>query len=426
MQRNTSGGTRRDLAATVLFTLLLAASPRALADYPIASHRYLADPGSLVYGGRVYLYSSNDDDNPVAGGYQMKSIVCVSSSDLKNWTDHGEVFRVPMNAAWAGNSWAPAAVERGGNIYLYFGNNASGVGVASSTSPTGPFTDAKGRALVDASTPGASGTNSWLFDPSVFIDDDGQAYLTFGGNGDSNARVVRLNSDMVSVSGSAVALTVQNFFEASWLYKRNGIYYFTYSTTPGAGQRIDYMTSSSPTSGYTYAGTVAGQPPMNGNNNHHSDFVFNDTWYHAYHNRSVATQAGIATTYKRNLGLERLSFNSDGTIQQVTYTTNGVVQLARMNPYVRVEAETMNAQSGIETEPCGEGGMDVTSIQNGDWIKVLGVDFGSSGARSFSARVASTASGGSIAPPGEPDRYAHRYLRSPEHGGRPDMDDRHM
>jgi arabinoxylan arabinofuranohydrolase len=394
MLDNGSRRFRRSSSAALLLAVF-AASPRAFADYPIASHRYLADPGSLVYDGRVYLYNSNDDDNPVAGGYEMKSIVCVSSSDLKNWTDHGEVFRVPTNAAWAGNSWAPAAVARNGKIYLYFGNNANGVGVASSTTPTGTFTDAKGSALVNASTPGASGTNSWLFDPSVFVDDDGQAYLTFGGNGDNNARIIKLNSDMVSVSGSAIALSVPNFFEASWLYKRDSLYYFTYSTNSASGLNIDYMTSSSPTSGFTHRGTVAGQPPSNNNNNHHSDFVFNGTWYHAYHNRSVATQAGISTTYRRNLGLERLNFNADGTIQQVTYTTDGVTQLANLNPYIRVEAETTNAQSGIETEPCSEGGMDVTNINNGDWIKVRGVDFGT-GAKSFSARVASASSGGNI------------------------------
>src|SRR6187399_676989 len=101
----------RLLTASSLF-VLLAATPRARADYPIASHRYLADPGALVSGGRIYLYTSNDDDNQVEGGYSMESIVCISSSDLKNWTDHGEVFRVPKDAAWAGDSWAPAAIER--------------------------------------------------------------------------------------------------------------------------------------------------------------------------------------------------------------------------------------------------------------------------------------------------------------------------
>ena len=133
-------------AAVIFFAVALPSRP-ALADYPIMSHRFLADPGSLVYDGRVYLYTSNDDDNN--GGYQMHSVVCVSSSDLKNWTDHGIVFRVPADASWAGNSWAPQAIARQGKIFLYFGNSASGVGVASSTNPTSGFKDAKGGYLVN-------------------------------------------------------------------------------------------------------------------------------------------------------------------------------------------------------------------------------------------------------------------------------------
>lgn len=375
---------------------LCAALPSAFADYPVASHRYLADAGAMVSNGRIYVYCSNDDDNPVEGDYQMKSIVCVSTADLKNWTDHGEVFRVPANASWAGNSWAPAAIARNGQFYLYFSNGASSIGVARSTTATGTFQDARGSSLVNSNTPGASGVNMWLFDPAVFVDDNGQAYLYFGGNGASNARVIQLNSDMINVSGSATAFTVPNFFEAAWMHKRNGIYYFSYSTNPSNGMRIDYMTSSSPTSGFAYRGVVGGQPPNNNNNNHASIVNLNGTWYHVYHNRDVATQAGINPGYRRNLGIERLNYNADGTIQQVSYTTNGVPQVGTLNPYVRVEAETFNAQSGVETERCSEGGMNAGYLQNGDWVRIRGVNFGSTGARNFSARVASSTSGGNI------------------------------
>ena len=105
----------------LLLFALIGFSQYALADYPIVSHRYLADPASLVYNGRVYLYCSNDDENPGddRSGYQMRSIVCVSSSDLKNWTDHGIVFQVPKNCSWAGRSWAPSVVERDGQFFLY-------------------------------------------------------------------------------------------------------------------------------------------------------------------------------------------------------------------------------------------------------------------------------------------------------------------
>ncbi len=379
------------------FFLLAIVVATARADYPIASHRYLADPAAFVHEGRVYLYCSNDDENAVEGGYEMKSIVCVSSADLKNWTDHGVVFRVPANASWAVHSWAPAVIARNGRFYLYFSNNASGIGVASSTSPTGPFIDAKGSALINASTPGVlPAANMWIFDPAVFIDDDGQAYLYFGGNGINNARVIRLNEDMISTSGSAVAIATPNFFEAAWMHKRGGLYYFSYSSNPASGLTIDYLTSADPMTGFVHRGIVAGQPPSNNNNNHHAIFELSGGWYHAFHNRVVATQAGVPTTYRRNLGIERLDYNADGTIRPVTYTTDGVVQLRKLDPYTDVEAETMNAQSGIETEDSVGGGRHVRFAVDGAWTKVAGVDFGSGGAKRFSARVASGGDGGRI------------------------------
>jgi arabinoxylan arabinofuranohydrolase len=381
----------RSLSALVL--ALLSFSGRASADYPIASHRYLADPGSLVWKDRIYLYNSNDDDNAVDGGYEMKSIVCVSTADLKNWTDHGVVFRVPGDAPWAHHSWAPQPVERDGTIYLYYGNNANGIGVATSKDPVAGFKDTRGSALIDSGTPGAAGTDIWLFDPGVLIDTDGQAYLAFGGNGENNARLIQLGSDLLSVMTPAMQLSPKGFFEASFLFKRNDIYYYAYSSDSNNGQRIDYLKSSSPLSGYTYGGVIADQPPENGNNNHASEFEYQGRWYHAYHNRIVAKTAGIADTYKRNLAIEVLDFNEDGTIKEVTYTTDGVPQVGKLNPYSRVEAETTNAQNGIETEPCSAGGMNVTSAAQSAWIRVRGVDFGSTGAKSFTASVAATAAG---------------------------------
>lgn len=383
----------RPLAATAALLTALVAAPPARADYPIVSHRYLADPGSIVFGDRVYLYNSNDDDNKVEGGYSMHSIVCVSSTDMKNWTDHGIVFQVPADASWANDSWAPQPIARDGTIYLYFGNSGSAVGVAKSTNPIAGFKDGRGSALVNGSTPGAAGNDIWLFDPGALIDDDGQAYLAFGGNGETNARIIKLGADLTSVVGSAAQLAPTGFYEASFLFKRKGIYYFSYSSDSAHGLRIDYLMSSSPMSGYKYAGVVAGQPPSNNNNNHASQFEYKGKWYHAYHNRIVATEAGTPTTYKRNLAIEELSFNADDTIKEVTYTVDGVAQVGRLDPYVRVEAETTNAQSGIETEPCNDGGMMVTAVDAGDWIRVRGVDFGSVGAESFSARVASTKGG---------------------------------
>ncbi len=366
------------------------------ADYPIVSHRYLADPASLVHNGRVYLFASNDDDNN--GNYQMRSIVCVSSSDLKNWTDHGVVFEVPQNANWAGNSWAPSIVERNGKFYLYFGNNASNIGVAVADSPTGPFVDPLGSSLVDSSTPGVQpADNIWIFDPMAFVDDDGQAYLYFGGNGENNFRVIKLNDDMISVDGAATRFFVPYFFEAAWMHKYNGTYYFSYSTNPGNGIRIDYMTSTDPMSGFMYQGIISGNPPQNdNNNNHHALFEFKGEWYQAYHNRVVASEAGIPTGYKRNLAIDKIVHQSNGTISQMQHTVDGLSQLGYLNPFIRVEAETMDNQYGIETEVCSAGGMNIAYIEDGDWVKVRGVDFGAIGADGFSASVASITGDGFI------------------------------
>jgi arabinoxylan arabinofuranohydrolase len=316
---------------------------------------------------------------------------------MKNWADHGSVFRASDATTWAKKTWAPAAIERDGKFFLYFGNGGANIGVATAPTPTGPFTDPLGKALITHGTPGVQpARNMWLFDPGVFIDDDGQAYIYFGGNGDDNVRAAKLKSDMITLDGEVIKMNATNFFEAAWVFKRNGVYYFSYSTTPSAQMRIDYMTGDSPTN-FTYRGVVAAQPPLNFNDNNHSaQFEFKGRWYHVYHNRIVARQAGIPTGFRRNLGIEEFTFNDDGTIQKVIYTTNGVAQIGRVNPYARVEGETFQSQRGVETEPCAEGGMNLTDLNEGDWVKVAGVDFSSQGAKKYSARVASAGQGGSI------------------------------
>ena len=155
------------------------------------------------------------------------------------------------------------------------------------------------------------------------------------------------------------------------------------------------MKSTSPTSGFTYGGAIFKQPPLNDNNNHQAIFKVKGEWYQAYHNRAVAKRANILPTYKRNLCIYQLKYNGNGTIDTIVNTVDGVVQLFYVNPFVRVEAETMNAQFGISTETCKAGGMNICKIGNGDWIKIRGVDFGK-GAKIFEASVASSKNGGNI------------------------------
>ncbi len=384
------------LPVVPLSCLAIFTAPALLADYPIVSNRYLADPSPLVTEDRVYIYCSNDDESPLEGSYNIPNVVCVSSSDMKNWTDHGSVFRAEDETDWAKKTWAPCAIERNGKFYLYFGNGGANIGVAVGESPTGPFKDVLGKPLITHGTPGVQpAKNMWLFDPGVYIDDDGQAYIYFGGNGDDNVRAARLKEDMVTLDGEVIKMSAPNFFEAAWVWKRDGKYYFSYSSTPSAGMRIDYMMGDTPLE-FEYVGVVGKQPPHNNNNNHAAEFEFKDRWYHVYHNRIVATEAKIPTGFRRNLAIEEFTYDDEGLINEVEYTTDGVKQLGHLDPFKQVEAETFAAQKGIETDKSSAGGMCLTELEDGDWVVIKGVDFGSSGAKRFAAKVASESEGGAI------------------------------
>jgi arabinoxylan arabinofuranohydrolase len=394
-----------------IFTAVLMGLTASLvwADYPIMSQHYAADPTAVEWDGRLYVYCSNDEENGEGTGYIMDSIVCFSTDDLKNWTDHGVVFDADELSSWySGTAWAPCIVKNQNQLYLYFGDAYWGIGVVKSSSPTGPFTAPKNALVVKRSTlpggtPGADST--WLFDPGVFVDEDGTPYLYFGGGGGNQARYIQLDTNMYDAVGSAVPINFPDFYEASHMHKYNGTYYYSYADNydsdyteppPTPGSHIAYRTSSSPTGPFTYQGSALGPPPSNyGNNNHHTFFTYQGQWYCVYHNRYQAGIDGVSTTEHRNICLDRLYYNPDGTIQPIVHTQDGLTQLKNLDPFTRVEGETIAQQSGIKTQVCSEGGMNVTSISNGDWIRVRGVNFGT-GAGSFQARVAGAAVGGSI------------------------------
>jgi arabinoxylan arabinofuranohydrolase len=355
---------KRNNRITVLvfsIIVLTLSANTVFADYPLLDTiTYSADPSCLEYNGVLYSYWSNDDNN--SGSYSMHQITCLSTTDLKNWTNNGQVFDVPTDCSWAKYSWAPAVVYRDGYFWMYFGNNATNIGVAKSASPTGPFKDAKGSAIVDGNTPGATGLQ-WCFDPGVLVDDDGQAYLYWGGGSNNqNARVIKLNNDMISVNGSAVSIPAPNHFEDSWIHKYNGKYYYSYSINPGNGQKINYMMSDNPMTGWADKGTLMNNLPDNsGNNNHHSIFQYKGSWYIGYHNRYVAIQQGIDTTYKRNACMDQLFYNTDGTIQLVTNTKDGLPLLTgtAVPTAVPTTAPTAAPACSLKGDVNGSGVIDI-------------------------------------------------------------------
>lgn len=384
---------------------------------PVMTQRFGADPYALVYEGRVYLYMTGDtfirDENGevMENVYsQIDRINVISSEDLVNWTDHGTVYAAGANGAapWGKNSWAPAAackeIDGVMKFFLYFANGGNGIAVLEADSPTGPFTDRLGKPLISRQTPACSDV-TWLFDPAVLVDDDGEAYLYFGGgipNADmaanpGTARVVQLGGDMQSLRGTPVVIAdVPYLFEDSGINKINGRYYYSYCSNFSIPEEqvsslgfdkgeILVMTSTNPMGPFELVGPILKNPGwffgLEGNN-HHCMFQFMDQWYMAYHTRILEERMGILQNY-RSTSIDSVQIDGNGRISSIQATREGVAQTQPFYPYCKHKAVTMAAMGGITTTQYGEdavkygsGEMLLTGISDGSWIQLCGVDFG--------------------------------------------------
>jgi arabinoxylan arabinofuranohydrolase len=449
-----------DLAS--LFTgLEIAPAYKPLGKHnPILPHRFGADPYALVYDGRVYVYATNDalfrtpKGTVIENQYGLiRSISLVSSDDLVNWTDHGWIEIGPVGrglATWAGNSWAPAAIYKevdGKNrFFLYFANNANGIGLLLSDSPVGPFVDPIGRALVSRET--ANANVEWLFDPAVVLDDEGNGYLYFGGGVPrgqdempNTGRVVKLGDDLISLAGIPQLVQAPWFFEAAFTFKLGDTYYYTYCTNfadrshakgdvvndPG---EIAYMTSKNPMGPWEYQGSIFKNPGTffgRGGNNHHSIIEFNGEWYLFYHSLLMETYMGIEAGY-RATHVDKLTITEDGRIMPVTGTYDGVDQVKHLDPYQLHEAETFAWAGGItvkqSTEPSALYGPvnTVVAVGHGSFIGLSGVDFGADGAGKITVKVASEAGSNALKiTTGKPENQAYGYLVIPDTGSLEDF-----
>lgn len=381
---------------------------------PLYTQRFGADPGVMEYNGRVYVYMTNDvveykDGKVTENTYgQVNKINCISSDDMVNWTDHGciNVAGSEGAAKWASLSWAPCAAHKKINgkekFFLYFCNGGNGVCVLTADSPTGPWSDPLGHELITRAVPNCNNI-PWLFDPAVFVDDDGTGYLCFGGGVPegkeampSTTRVVKLGDDMTSIVGTPATINAPYVFEDSGINKIGNKYYYTYCSnwnTSGnqyglSTAAIEYMTADNPLGPYTYGGELFKNqgnffPGMTGNN-HHSIVSLNNELYLFYHSRPVEKAMGIDGNY-RSPQVDKISMN--GTkMNVVTGTMSGIAQLKSLSPYQTVQAETMSNQSS-DISVNGLGNTTVKGTK-GSWIKASGVNF-SSGAKTLTINAAS-------------------------------------
>jgi hypothetical protein len=308
------------LAAAI--TLLAGALPASAAN-PIITSVYTADPAPLVVGNTMYIYAGRDEAASGEQNFLMREWRVLSSTDAATWTDHGAKASIGT-FGWAGaDAWAGEVEPRNGKYYWYTSVNGNGpgwmdIGVAVGDSPLGPFTDAKGGPLVSDSTPNSSPLN---IDPTVFTDDDGQVYMYWGSY--NGVRAAKLNANMTSINGSVITPAgVTNFWEAPWMFKRNGVYYLAYSandsgcSAPGYAC-IRYATASNPLGPWTHRGVVLDQ--VSSTTNHPAIIEYKGQWYMVYHNAG----APGGGNFRRSVTLDKLYWNADGTMQKVVQTTGG-------------------------------------------------------------------------------------------------------
>jgi len=313
---------------------------------PLVKDLYFADPSAHVFDGKLYIYPSHDvdagiPDDDLGSQYAMHDYQVLSMDAPGGKVTVHPVALDVKQIPWASaKTWAPDAAFKNGTYYLYFpAQDKAGVfriGVATSKSPVGPF-KAEPEAI----------RGSFSMDPAVFTDADGQSYMYFGGiwggqlqrwatgKYDPNAgdtdlkkddqpalmpKIARMSADMKQFAETPRDVVItddkgkpilggdhdRRFFEASWTFKRDGKYYFSYST--GDTHYIAYAIGSTPYGPFKYAGRIL--DPVQGWTNHHSVVEWNGKWYLAYHDTQLSNR-----NHLRSAKLTELSFNPDGTIK---------------------------------------------------------------------------------------------------------------
>ena len=374
---------------------------------PLFQTKYTADPSPLVVGDTLFLYTSHDaspEDIPDlneknSAGFFMYDWLLWSTTDMANWTEHGAVASL-KDFTWRSRengAWAIQTVERNGKYYLYAPLHGHGIGVLVADSPYGPFKDPIGQPLVWQK-------EHWDdIDPSVFTDTDGQAYMYWG---NPNTYYARLNGDMISLKDSIVRLDyhIDHYQEGPWFYRRNGHYYLGYATTC-CPEGLGYAMSDSPTGPWKHMGYLMA-PTHRDRGNHPGICDFKGHSYLFGQDYDLMHLETFIHHERRSVSGTEITYSPDGPIQESPYWLDQqpMKQLHWLNPYQRVEAETMawgyglkSSKMGIQNTgvvaempmSTGRRNMYIYDINDGEYIKLRGVDF-AEGASHFELTAAAS------------------------------------
>ncbi len=378
----------------LIVSSVLALACTGFAQKIVITTNYTADPAPYVHGDTVYLYTTHDEDN--ADGFMMYDWLLHTSTDMVNWTSHGAVASLG-DIKWTSKTngaWAEQVIERDGKWFMYVPIHGNGISVLVADNPYGPFKEPLNKALVWQ-------REHWNdIDPTVWIDDDGQAYMYWG---NPELYMIKLNKDMISTQGSIVTYPkIKDYQEGPWVYKHGNNYYMTFASTCCA-EGIGYAMSDKITGPWTYKGDI--MPHSSRSNGNHpgiidfkgKSYVFGLN-YELWRYKSEKMGQKFQHKERRSVGLSEMKYNADGTIQKIDFwPDNGVAQLEDFDPYKRVEAETMSWGEDVRVRKSGTAGNTViTNLSEGKYTKISGVEFGDAGAESFSASVLSVKKASSI------------------------------
>lgn len=378
-------------------SLMLCLAITGQAQNPIIRDQFAADPTARVFNNRVYVYPSHDIPAPEGqrqDWFCMADYHVFSSDNLTVWTDHGVIVsqeQVPWGKADAYSMWAPDCVEKNGRYYFYFPNaprsgRGFAIGVAVSDAPTGPFR------LETEPIRGVSG-----IDPCVLLDDDGTAYLYWSGMGIRGARlkdnmteladelqtVTTPQGGSMQVGGRQMEGLPEGFKEGPFAFKRDGWYYLTFPWVrqENGTETLAYAMARSPLGPWDFKGIIMAEHANRCWTNHHSIVEFKGQWYIFYHHNDYSPQMDK----RRSARIERISFNPDGTIQEVKPTHRGVGITAAAS---RIEVDRYSSLSEGASIAFVDSlqpfrGWYVSLPSKGKWVSYGDVDFSCLGADAY-------------------------------------------
>ena len=404
-----------------LLSILLLGLPLALAaQNPVVRDQFTADPTARVFNNKVYLFCSHDIIPPTSQSataslgqrnnvrqdwFCMADYHVFSSENLTDWQDHGVIIsqeQVPWGNPQGYAMWAPDCVFKkpavgapNGKYYFYLPNAPKGgrgfvIGVATADRPEGPYK------LEPEPIKGVSG-----IDPGILLDDDGSAYIYWGGMG---IRGAKLKDDMTELDGELQEVKMprregmpemppmmvggeemkglpDGFKEGPFAFKRNGWYYLTFPWVRGETgegknptETLAYAMSKNPLGPWDFKGIIMAEHPNGCWTNHHSLVEYKGQWYLFYHTNFFSPK----DDKRRSVCIEKVFFNADGTIREVKETMRGVgtnlaterIEIDRFS-----EASVGVSTENIDTLPASFRGACVNLPQKGSWVKYNDVDF---------------------------------------------------